>query len=683
MNTLPTLARTALVAFALLSLTFETHAALPRKDLKQEPWIAGRMDARPMDSESSNPEGWILPLKRTDVQLRINAGLVEAEVSQRFTNDTDHRLEAVYKFPLPSEATVTDMEVRIGDRLIRSMVQRKAEARETYETAKREGKATALLEQNRPNMFTVSVANFAPGETAVTRLTYLEKAEFRKGAYLVNFPMTIGPRYLPKDSASIEVAEVSNPVLPPWIDSEHRLSLAAEIRGIPADVVTSPTHRLKTNVNGDVTTISLAQLLNVPDKDFSMEIRLRESETPKVSVVRSEIGEDHFKLVSVFPPDHALAESTPRMPRDVIFLIDTSGSMDGDSIVQARKGLTECLKMLTADDEFNIVRFSDEFSSFRDAPVPVKKGNLKAAREYIETLEADGGTEMQAALDHVLTMPNRQEAMKMVIFLTDGAVGNENTLFRLLDQKLQDRRLFTFGIGSAPNEYLMRKMGELGHGQARFIRSEENVGEVMSDFFKTVAAPVLTDVKLQWLDANDAPVRLETFPKVCPDVFHERPLQVVAKSTADSSPQSLEIRGKIGGESVTYRFDLNKAVSTGAGSIDKLFGRAHIDELMFLQIRSDQSEYNKLGEEIAQVSLDHQLVSEYTSRVAVEERIVRQPDGELVSVPVPNEFPNGWNADQFFGTATNETLRLAIAAALLLFAILIGFVRRPENSSVS
>ncbi|MEM0897559.1 MAG: VIT domain-containing protein, partial [Verrucomicrobiota bacterium] len=640
MNTLPKIACTALVALACLPFPFQAHAALSRKDLTQEPWIAGRMDARPMDGDSSSSDGWILPLKRTDVQLRIHSGLVEAEVSQRFTNDTSHRLEAVYKFPLPSEATVTGMEVRIGDRLIRSVVQRKAEARETYETAKREGKATALLEQNRPNMFTVSVANFAPGETAVTRLTYLVKAGFRKGAYLVNFPMTIGPRYVPDDMPSGEIAEVSNAVLPPWIDSGHRLSLQAEIRGIPSDVVTSPTHRLKTSVNGDVTTVTLAQLLNVPDKDFSLEIRLRESETPTVSVVKSEIAGGNYQLVSVFPPEHEAGGKALRIPRDVVFLIDTSGSMDGDSIVQARNGLTECLKMLTGDDRFNIVRFSGDFSSFREKPVPAKKGTLKAARNYIDSLAADGGTEMQPALSHVLAMPCRQKAIKMVIFLTDGAVGNENTLFRILDQELQDRRLFTFGIGSAPNEYLMRKMGELGHGQARFIRSEENVGEVMSEFFKTVAAPALTDIRIQWLDDKDQPLQLETFPRVCPDVFHERPLQVVARSDGEADPQTLEVVGKIGGEEVNYHFDLAQAASAKAGAIDKLFGRAHIDELMFLQIRSDRSEYDKLGEEIAEVSLAHQLVSEYTSRVAVEERLVPQPDGKLVSVPVPNEFPD-------------------------------------------
>lgn len=640
----------------------------------EEPWIAGSMTARAKDVGDKI----ILPLKRTDVDIDITGGVVKARVTQIFENNTKYNLEAVYAFPLPSRATVTGMEIQIDDRLISSVVKERKEAKQTYEEAKKQGKTAALLEQERPNLFTMSVANFAPGETAEVRLTYVEQADFQTGVYSVTFPMTIGPKYMPANGpqAVPDADRVTPPVLPPWIDANHRLKLEATVSGIPVKEIRSNTHAIRVQKRDKTQKVWLRNTLVIPNKDFNMEIVLPDASTPEFSLVKCDADGSEFGMFTVFPPTLKADGPKREVPRDVVFLIDTSGSMSGASIAQAKAGLKECLTMLRPADQFTIVRFSSDHSAFSPDLRPATPEKLREADAFVDSLQASGGTEMQRALDYVLDYPSNPEALKMIVFLTDGAVGNEDSLMRLLNEKLDNRRLFTFGIGSAPNEHLMRKMGELGHGQSRFIRSQEDVGKVMADFFRTLEAPVLTDIELAWEDRNGRPIEVASYPSVCSDVFYERPLQVVANSRAGFDGGALKVHGKLAGQPVSYQFAFAKAVKTEDGAVDKLFGRAHIDELMFQLLQADTGDQRSAAEgEVLKASLHHQLVSQFTSRVAVEEKLKRDGLGRLVRVKVPNAFPEGWDADQFFGTATTATKHLILGALALLLALGLGVVR--------
>jgi len=637
-------------------------------------WEAGVMLA--MSTNGTAPI--VLPLKHTDVRLRLIAGILSATVTQAFSNDTTNALEAVYLFPLPSRAAVTEMELRIGDRRIRSVVQEAEEAKATYEAAKSEGKAAALMEEERPNLFRTSVANFLPGEEAAVTFTYTEPAHVQGGIYGVTFPMVVGQRYFPApapDAASNApqggAQDINPPVLPVSMDPVNRVTLMLEVFGMPVERVVSSTHALTvapiegipgawraTPTDGDL----------VANGDFHAEIEPPIDVDPVPSWVTASGGESQYGLLTVFPP---LAPTTLAPPaRDVVFLIDTSGSMEGDSIQQARQGLSACLRMLRPEDRFNIVRFSDDFSSFAPVPVLASPDTLDAARAYIAALTADGGTEMQPALEHILDKLAYATRLPMIVFMTDGCVGNEATLMQLIHAKIGKARLFTFGIGSAPNEYLMRKVAELGRGQSRFIRAEEDVGLVMADFFRTLASATLTDVKVEWLDGFDQPLAgAAVFPAVCPDVFIDRPLQLVGEFR-EMLPTAVRVSGLAGGEPRSYRYALGPS-SLQHALVGRLYGQARVDEwLTDLQLAGDNGAGPALKQRIIATALQHQLVTPFTSRVAVEERVVRNPDGSLQTVNVPTPPPAGWA--MFAPTASADPWLLLAGALLLAMGAYVG-----------
>jgi Ca-activated chloride channel family protein len=416
-----------------------------------------------------------------------------------------------------------------------------------------------------------------------------------------------------------------------------------------------------------------------------LDIALAGGEEPEVSVVTTDAHESTFALVTLFPPLGVPDEKRPpRVPRDVLFLIDTSGSMSGESIGQAQAGLLKCVDMLQPEDAFTIVRFASEHSAFAPALRQATPESLEAARSYVRSLHADGGTEMQPALDYTLSIPSeRANVLRLVVFLTDGDVGNEDSLMRLLNTKLGNARVFTFGIGSAPNEYLMRRLAEIGRGQSRFIRSHEDIGAVMSDFFRTLDQPALTNVKLEWQDKEGRVVSdLATYPQLCPDIFVDRPVQVVAKLPA-TFDGVLVVKGNVSGGSVGYKFPLGAAARTRHDGISTLFGRATVNDLMYQRLRTnDAGELKNLRDQVVKTALEYQLVTEFTSRVAVEEQITRAPDGQLARANVPTMLPRGWNPSSFFRTATNDPLQLVLGmiAWVAAIALFVGETqRRPKR----
>jgi Ca-activated chloride channel homolog len=650
------------------------------------PDFSGTLSGIPSASNGNSgaPVPIALPLKKTDVQLSVSAGLIEGEVAQVFTNNTSTTLEAIYVFPLPSEATVTGVELRVGERVIKSVVKEREQARQQYETAKAQGQKTSLLEQERPNIFTTSVANFNPGETVRIRFTYLQAADYQRGKYGVTFPMVVGPRYIPFSIPVPDAGRVTPPLLHPKIDPGHRVSLTATITGLPVKSITSSTHAIQSTSpdGGETYEVTLSEGATLPNSEFHLDIALDGGEEPELSVVTTGDHEDTFALVTLFPPlglpDNKLP---PRVPRDVLFLIDTSGSMNGESIGQAQAGLLRCLDMLQPEDTFTIVRFSSDYSAFAPSLESATPDRLEAARSYIETLHADGGTEMQKALDYTLSIPSQREAaLRLVVFLTDGDVGNEDSLMRLLNAKLGSARIFTFGIGSAPNEFLMRRLAEIGRGQSRFIRSHEDIGKVMSDFFRTIDQPAMTNVRIGWKSRNGKQMSgLAVYPQLCPDVFVDRPVQVVAKLPGGFDG-TLEVLGNVAGSVMKKEFALGDASQTQHHGIATLFGQAMVNDLMYQRLRTtDGTELEGLRKKVVQTALDYQLVTAFTSRVAVEEQITRAPDGTLATVNVPTMLPRGWTTSAFFATATDDSLRIILGFAAMGVGVLLLFAaQRPR-----
>lgn len=617
----------------------------------------------------------VLPLERTEVVIDVTAGIARTEVAQRFHNTGKSALEAVYIFPLPTEAAVEDIEIRLADRVIRSTVQEREQAKATYEMAKAAGKTTALLEQERPNIFTTSVANILPGESVEIWFSYVEALTFRKDRYDITFPMVVGTRYIPfefDDQGRVQpmvadAARLNPPVLHPNMDPGHRLSVLVHLAGLPIEELSSHTHAIEVETPGsDVYRVTLARGDVRADSEFNLVARLRPSVQPTASFVQTTEDGGTYGLLNVFPP-LGFKSSMVAQPRDVVFLIDTSGSMSGESMTQARTGLQRCLAQLRPDDRFTIVRFSSDYSSFSPALRTATPEKLALAHDYAAGLQADGGTEMQPALKYALSMLSDSDRMPLILFLTDGDVGNEASLIRLLGRELDRARLFTFGIGSAPNAFLMHRMAEAGRGQSRFIRSHEDIGEVLTDLFVTLDSPVLTDVEIQW----DDPI-VTFFPRRCPDIFHDRPLQLVAHAP-NGFRGHVKLSGRLNGEAVAYDIKLDDQEPGQHEAVGRLYGRRQIKDLMVDLMQTDRDRDRKeLEQTITRVALDHQLVSAYTSRVAVEDRVVIR-DGELVTVTVPVVSPKGW---KLHATATTDPLQLLLGIMMLISVVLARRVGR-------
>lgn len=617
---------------------------------------------------TNQAERIVLPLKNTTVNIDVTAGIARTRVVQRFQNDIDQPLEAIYLFPLPTEAAIDSFEIRLKDRIIKSTVKEKEAAKAAYEQAKSAGKKAALIEQERPNLFTTSVANILPGEIVDISFSYIESIPFKKEQYDITFPLVVGERYIPFDFDAFgtkqplvdDAGRLNPPVLHPNMDPGHRVGLMISLNGIPIKSIESTTHAIRsTEIDTDHWQVKLLHDTTMPNCAFNLTAKLRKNDAPALTFVQSKKDED-YGMLSVFPPIGATRIAKP-LPKDVIFLVDTSGSMSGESISQAESGLKRCLDILEKGDRFSIIRFASDFSSFSPELRAVSDDKLQAAKEYINHLDADGGTEMQPALESAFAMlPPESGRMPMIVFLTDGDVGNEEALLQLLASKLGNTRLFTFGIGSAPNEFLMHRMAEAGRGQSRFIRSHEDVGDVISDFFTTLKAPVLTDVQIEW-DSES----VHAYPERCPDIFYGRPLQLIAKAPKGFGEQ-ITISGMIDGEKKSYTLPLTTEQEPH-DALDTLYGRMQIKDLMIKMIKADSPESQaELKNTLINVALKHQLISQYTSRVAIEEQVT-VVDGELTTVQVPVAAPKGWS---LYATASHDPLRLLCGGLLIAAAFL-------------
>jgi Ca-activated chloride channel family protein len=598
-----------------------------------------------------------LPLKHTDVTIQVTGLIATVQVEQVFTNPHQERIEAVYVFPLPSDASVNDMAMKIGDRRIRSLVKEREEARHIYRDAKHTGRRATLLEQERPNIFTTSVANIGPGEEISIQIRYLQRLPYDDGGFRLSFPMVVGPRYIPgqptgkqaggwaPDTTEVPDASRITPPVPrpetrPGYDISVRVDLDA---GLPIHRLSSPSHQItfaQTSATGYH--IELARINEIPNKDFVLEYKLA-GKQPQASVVSSR-GQDesaYFLLMIVPPIDTAVSDIRPK---EAIFIIDTSGSMSGPKIAQAKNALRAFVHGLNPHDSFNIIRFGSDFSYLSKESLPFTEESVERADEYIDRLDAAGGTEMLAPLRHALELPRDPRRLPIIIFLTDGQVGNEAQILKEVQEHLGPARIFTFGVDTAPNDYLLRKLAELGRGTFEFVLPTQNLEEVVARFQNRIASPLLTNVKVGWsgLDVEDV------YPTPIPDLFAAQPLVLYGKVRKPMN-KTITLRGETasGGAALPIRLDFTKAAADHS-TLAALWARARIEQLSDRLHRSPDDTGAK--EEIIRLALAHRLMSPYTAFVVVEEKTEPSSEGgepRTILVPVP--LPEGWDYDAVFG----------------------------------
>ena len=667
--------RFAIVATIIVS-SFATvqmvHAAQSPQTTGQAIELASATLVRPNDINSgallfpSKREGYYVEAPRlaTSVKIDISGPIARAVVTQRFVNPSKSWVEGIYVFPLPDDSAVDTLKMKIGDRVIEGLIKPKAEAREIYEQAKREGKKASLLEQQRPNMFTNAVANIGPGETIVIQIEYQQSVKQDAGTFSLRFPMVVAPRYNPKPIVqtvdfkpgqsgwgAVDPVPDRDKITPPILDPRtnakiNPVKLSVHLAaGFPLDTMVSHFHKIDVKSTDETTrTLTLANGEVPADKDFELSWTAKGT-APSAALFQEEINGESFIMAMITPPkltSEQLAQ-IKKKDREIIFVIDNSGSMSGQSIKQARLSLETALKRLNPRDKFNIVRFNNTHEMVFPTAVPADKENLDIALRFVKNLQAEGGTEMLGALRSALkdSIPRGQsgkELVRQVVFITDGAIGNEQQLFKEIASNLGRSRIFTIGIGSAPNSFFMNRAALIGRGTSTHIGDISQVAKNMDALFKKLENPVLTGLRA----VVSGGIMSEVTPDPLPDLYLGEPIILSAKLAKISGKLTLE--GEFAGTPWSVNLDLTKA--TKGSGLGKFWARRKIASLEASRSRGKGPAIDTMIEKTA---LDHHLVSRLTSLVAVDVTKSR-PDGEpLNTKDMPVNLPDGWEFDQVFG----------------------------------
>ena len=622
-------------------------------------------------------------LMRTDVGIEVAGMIARASVKQRFQNTGDVWVEGVYVFPLPENAAVDHFRLRIGDRLIEGQIQEKQQARLSYESAKSDGKHVGLIEQQRANVFTTSIANIAPQAEIQVEIEYQQTLEYRDGSYRLRFPMVVGPRYQAATNPAkgrdnhTDVATdlAATPVNP--------LNLAVMLdAGVALDDLSSSYHSIEIEpTDRNRYRIELASDHTYADRDFELVWRPERDQQPQTAVFIERHQDARYLMLSILPPSlQALGQQ--QVPRDLIFVLDVSGSMAGASIRQARAALSGALDRLKPGDRFNLIWFSDFSERLYPEAKPASAENIAHARTVIDSLEADGGTVMQPALALALIEQPQPARVRQIIFLTDGNVDNEDELFTAIRDQLGDNRLFTIGIGSAPNSYFMSKAARAGRGTFTYIGDTAEVQRKIETLLQKLESPALIDIEL-----NVQGQEIEMFPERIPDLYLGEPLTVFIR--AKHIGDAITVQGAYGQSIWQQSVALTETVESAG--IRTAWARHKLESL--LEQHHDASVLSArqtLKEQIVQTSIDHHILSRFTSLVAVDVTPVNS-SGQIYTDRLKTNLPHGWKPEQtrqpassqirlaqinLPRTATDAYLHLMIAAMLLALAMVVYLWRK-------
>ncbi|NGX15352.1 VIT domain-containing protein [Wenzhouxiangella sp. XN24] len=602
----------------------------------------------------------------TGIQVRVTGSTARVEITQRFRNPSDEWMEGLYVYPLASSAAVDRLTMHFGERIIRGEIQPRETALAHYEKARRSGRQASLVAQDRPNMFMTSVANIAPRSEITVRIAYLEIIPFRDGRYTLKLPLAITPRFVPGGALEATPESVASSGTVPRADIEIDLR-----PGFPLASLDSHHHALTATRYRSETDRRVVSSRAAMDRDFELSWTPQQvADTVATAFTATKDAATHA-LVTLMPPDTA---AQPAPPREVIFIIDTSGSMGGDPLRQAKTALQLAIARLGADDRFNIIRFSDDASALFAAPQAADPLARATAQRFVHSLRADGGTRMHGALALALDAPSRDERLRQIVFITDGSVGNEAELIELIDSRLGAARLFTLGIGAAPNAWFLAEAAAVGRGSPTFIAAAERVDERMADLFRKLERPALLDLELHWPDGAQpdlaAPLPL--------DLYAGDPLMVAIRLDGDTPPSGLTLAGRDATGHWVRQVPI--VVLEGETGIAKLWARERIGALSRRKRLSRDAEAREaLDERILALSLDYGLVSELTSLVAVDRTPVRPGGAAGATEQVRTAAPAGtpWARSAGFApTASPAPLLAWVGALALLFGAGMSVLRR-------
>jgi Ca-activated chloride channel family protein len=575
------------------------------------------------------------PLKNTVVKAEISGFVSRVRVKQEFENSFSEPIEAFYVFPLSQNGAVDEMSMTVGTRVIRGKIMRRDEARQTYEAAKTAGKTASLLDQERPNIFTQSVANIMPGEKVVIDISYVETLKYEDGSYEFVFPMTVGPRYIP--GGVVDAAKIA----PPMAATRNGSDISIEVSlnaGVPVEEVRSSTHELtETKMSSAVSQVVLRNAKTIPNKDFILRYDVTGKRIEDAVLVHRDPRGGFFTMI-LQPPDKIATED--RTPKEIVFVLDTSGSMGGFPIEKAKEAMRLSLDGLYPEDTFNLITFAGDTHVLFEKPVPATRANLDAAQAFLASRSGGGGTEMMKAIKTALDPSGSQSHLRIVCFMTDGFVGNDNEIIAEI-QRHPNARVFSFGIGSSVNRFLLDKMAAEGKGEVEYVGLQDDGSKAAKRFYERVRTPLLTDLSIDW---NGLPVA-DVYPGKLTDLFSAKPVVLHGRYTSAANG-TIKLRGKVAGQPYERTINVNLPAAESANdSLASLWARTRIDDLSSASRGATTPQKGaEIDKQITDLALEFGLMSNFTSFVAVEE-VVKNPNGSPNRVDVPSVTPEGVTPD--------------------------------------
>jgi Ca-activated chloride channel family protein len=588
-------------------------------------------------------------------------------VTQEFENPFKDKIEAVYVFPLPQNAAVDDMTMTIGDRTIRGRIKRREEARAIYEAARQAGHVASLLDQERPNIFTQSVANILPGEKVKIRISYVETLKYEDGSYQFVFPMVVGPRYIPgtqtgkqgggwsPDTDRVgDASRITPPVAPAGARAGHDISIEVALdAGVVIDNLQSIAHDVQ--IDRPSNHSALARLKNrseIPNKDFILKYDVA-GRRIEDAILTHRSGEGGFFTMILQPPERVTVEDVT--PKELVFVIDTSGSMSGFPIEKAKETMKLALDGLYPQDTFNLITFAGDTHILFPEPVQATKENLRRAQEFLASRTGGGGTEMMKAIRAALDPSDKQNHIRIVCFMTDGYVGNDMEIISEV-QRHPNARVFSFGIGSSVNRFLLDKMAEEGRGEVEYVSLKDDGSAAARRFHERVRNPLLTDISIDWAGLDVADV----YPKRIPDLFSAKPVVLCGRYKTGGNA-AIKLRGLAAGR--PFARDIEVSLPENEPRRDvlaTLWARARIDDLMSQDYAGVQrgAPRQDVSDAITQLGLEFRLMTQFTSFVAVEEMTVTD-GGQPRRVEVPVEMPEGVSREGVFGERDEQQRNLS------------------------
>ncbi|MDM8540577.1 VIT domain-containing protein [Desulfococcaceae bacterium HSG9] len=614
------------------------------------------------------------PLKSTHAEVNINGVIADVVIRQTYSNDGPQPINARYIFPASTRAAVHGMTMTIGENVIKAEIKERKKAQQTFDTAKKQGKSASLLKQQRPNVFSMNVANIMPGDLIAIELHYSELLEPTDSIYEFVYPTVVGPRFSDQPVATAPETDrwIKNPYLKQGVTSPTTFSINVKLAaGMELQEAVCTSH--DTDIIYDDKTMARIKLKDTEkqggNRDFILKYRLA-GDKINTGLILQRGQEENFFLMMMQPPARVKPANLPA--REYIFVVDISGSMNGFPLNTSKKLLTRLIGGLQAKDRFNVILFAGASKVMAQSSLPATSDNIRQAVQLIEKQRGGGGTRLYSALKKGMDLPMDENISRTILIVTDGYIGAEKQVFRLIQKNLNLTNVFAFGIGSSVNRYLIEGMAKSGQGEPFIVTKPSEADQIARQFQDYVQSPVLTNINIKY-DGFDT---YDVEPVSIPDLFAQRPVIVFGKWRGALNG-GIQVDGISGDGDYTRSFKVADYTPRETGqTLSYLWARKRIGRLSDFNIQKGNSENQA---EITSLGLTYNLLTAYTSFVGVHD-VVRNPKAKAKNVTQPLPLPKNVSNLAVSGGTCSNTPEPELTVLLVLAVIIIIGMRRYRRS---